>query len=121
MKHVAFALVLLALAATGCGGPSYERTDISDVSTGDLPSSISLQSISMPVGAATKAIIRPYNDDGEIMSGSVTSENPQLLEIAPGILEHEYIFMARTVGSTTVRFAAGSSIVAIASVQVTAQ
>lgn len=114
-------LASLACAAVACGGPSYERTDISEVSTGDLPTTVSLQSIAMPVGAATKAVIRPYNDDGELMSGTVSSDNPQLLEIAPGIGDHEYLFMARTVGSTQVRFTAGGAVIAIASVQVTAQ
>jgi hypothetical protein len=75
----------------------------------------------MEIGAATKAIIKPYDDDGEVMSGDVTSDDPQVLEIAPGLSDHEYMFMARTVGSTQVHFTAGGGVVAIAHVTISAQ
>ena len=118
-------LSLTALAAitllAGCGGPSYERTAITDVSAGDLDATITLANVTMQVGAASKAIIRPYDDDGEAMAGDVMSDDPSILEIAPGLAEAEYIFMARTIGSTTVRYMASGGVVSIARVTITPQ
>jgi hypothetical protein len=119
-----FQLSLTALAATtlfvGCGGPSYERTSISDVSIGDLDA-ISVSNVTMQVGAASKAIVRPYDDDGEVMSGDVTSDDPTILEIAPSLAPNEYMFMARTIGTTNVRYIAEGGVVAIARVNITPQ
>ena len=52
------------------------------------------------------------------MGGTVESENAQVLEVAPGLEDGEYIFMARTKGHTTVRFMADGAVVAIANVEI---
>lgn len=118
--------VLLAAASalacvTGCSGPSYDHTTVTNVSQGDLAGIVSLQTISMPVGAAVRATITPYNDDNKGMGGDVISDGPTVLEVAPGIDSGEYIFMGRAVGTTTVRFLADGQVIAVARAEVTAQ
>ena len=107
--------------AVGCAGPSYDRTEILDVSQGDLPATVSLSLISLSVGAATRAVLKPWNDDNKLMGVGVQSDNPELLDIAPGVGDHEFMFIARKVGTTSARFLADGDVVAIARVEIRAQ
>jgi hypothetical protein len=111
----------VAALAIGCGGPTYDHMTIHDVSQGDLATVVSLTNVSFPVGAAANVQIRPYNDDGAPMTGEVVSDSPSILEIAPGFGEAEFVFMGRTVGTTTVKFLADGQVVAIAKAEVTPQ
>lgn len=123
MSRFAFSLALLAIGAfaAGCSGPSYDHTTVTNVSQGDLAATVSLQTISMPVGAAVRATVTPYNDDNKAMGGDVISDGPTVVEVTPGIDSGEFIFMGRTVGTTTVRFLADGQVIAVARAEVTAQ
>jgi len=120
-----FALSLLALGAltfgAGCSGPSYDHTTVTNVSQGELAATVSLQVISMPVGAAVRANITPYNDDNKVMSVDAVCDSPTVLEVAHGLDGTEFIFMGRTVGVTQVRFMADGQLIATARAEVTAQ
>ncbi len=113
--------VSLSLCVVACGGPSYDRSDVTDVAQGNLSTVVSLTTVSMPLGAATKALINHYDDDNKVMSSNVVSDGPTIIEIAPGLAAGEFIFMARTVGITTVKFLADGQVIAIAKAEVTPQ
>lgn len=124
MKRTLFssaALVLFASLVMACGGPHYDHTTVTDVAAGELPATVSLSSVSIAVGGATKAVITPYNDDDKTMAIDVSSDSPGTLEIAPGIGANEFVFMGRSVGKTTVRFLADGQVVASANAEVTPQ
>lgn len=122
MKHIALiAAAALAFTSIACGGPHYDHTTVTDVAQGDLPATVSLNTISIAVGGATKAVITPYNDDGKTMGMEVSSDGPTTLEVASGIGANEFIFMGRAVGKTTVRFLADGEVIAIANAEVTPQ
>ena len=122
-KHSLTAALLFcagsALAATGCAA-SYERTDITDVSQGDLPSTVSLSSIRVTEGALATAHVIPYNSDGNPLHGEVRSDNPKILDCTRAT-GNKWAFLGVSKGTTTVNFVADGQVVGRVTAEVTAQ
>lgn len=124
MNKALFAFGIVATTALvniGCSGPSYDRTTVTDVSQSGLNGTVTTTDVVLTVGGATKASVKPYDDDNKAMAGEVVSGDPLIIEIAPGIVDGEYFFLGRRIGETTVQFKADGQVVAIARARVTAQ
>lgn len=119
MKHLVFSLGLGCLAMTGCSA-SYNHEEITNSSTGDLQTTVSLQEISIPVGAITVAQVIPYNSDHNPMVGIVTSDSPNVL-LVEGATDNKWAFSGVSAGTSTVKFIADGAVVATVTANVTVQ
>jgi hypothetical protein len=119
-RSLLFAIALLgATALVGCG-PDYDRTEISGVI--DPPGGeINHARLVVPQGTLVKAHIVPFNDDDEPMSLQVRSANPDLLEVAPTINDHDFVFLGKRLGSTTVELKADGKVVLVLDATVSEQ
>jgi hypothetical protein len=108
-KTTTTALLLGLLASTGCAA-SYDRTEITDASQGDLPSTITLASISITEGGLATAHVIPYNSDGHPLSGEVRSDNPKVLEVVRAS-DNKWAFLGVSTGTTSVTLLADGQVV----------
>jgi hypothetical protein len=116
---LACAVAALAVTSAGCAA-SYERTDVSDVSQSDLPSTVSLTNIRVTEGALTTAHVIPYNTDGNPLNGEVRSDNPKILDCTRAT-GNKWAFLGVSKGTTTVNFLADGQVVGRVTAEVTAQ
>jgi hypothetical protein len=119
-KHLFGAALACALASTtGCAA-SYDRTEVSDVSQGDTPATVSLSVVRVTEGALATAHVIPYNSDGNPLEGEVRSDNPKVLDCTRAV-GNKWAFLGVSKGTTTVTFLADGQIVGRATAEVTAQ
>jgi hypothetical protein len=119
MKQLILSLGLICLAMTGCSA-SYNHEEITNTSTGDLTATVSLQEITMPVGAIAVAQVIPYNSDHNPMVGVVTSDNPNVL-LVEGAQNNKWAFSGVSAGTSTVKFIADGAVVATVTATVSVQ
>jgi hypothetical protein len=123
MKQLILSLVvpaaLISLSVTGCSA-SYNHEEITNTSTGDLQTTVSLQEISIPVGGITVANVIPYNSDHNPMVGVVTSDSPNVL-LVEGATDNKWAFSGVSAGTSTVHFIADGAVVATVTANVTVQ
>ena len=118
-KHLIFSLISICSVLMGCSA-SYNHEEITNSSTGDLPTTVSLQEITMPVGAITVANVIPYNSDHNPMVGTVTSDNPNVL-LVEGAANNKWAFSGVSAGTANVQFIADGAVVATVTANVKIQ
>ena len=118
-KNLLGAAVAFALASTGCAA-SYDRTDITDVSQGEMPGTVSLNTVRVTEGALITAHVIPYNSDGNPLNGEVRSQNPKILDCTRAV-GNKWAFLGVSKGTTTVELVADGEIVGRITAEVTAQ
>jgi hypothetical protein len=118
-RHLLCATLASALACTGCAA-TYDRTEITDVSQGDLPSTVSLSSIRVTQGALVTAHVIPLNSDGNPLDGDVRSDNPKILDCSRAT-GNKWAFLGVSKGTTTVSLLADGQVVGRVTAEVTAQ
>ena len=125
MKNLLFglhALLLpLALATTSGCRSSYSHTDISTVSSNDLPSQVTALHIQVTQGSIVTAHIAPFNSDEKPMIGDVQSNDPTTLTVLHAYGDKNYAFLGLKPGRTTVEFLSDGVVVATIQSEVTAQ
>lgn len=108
-----------ALFALGCG-PDYDRTEISGHVA--LPSAeATRERITVLHGTMLKVHIVSKDDGNDEMSNTVTSAQPNILEVAPVISDHDYAFLGVSPGHTEVEIKAEGKTVLIIDAFVIAQ
>ena len=122
MKLSSISASTLALlgALTGCTS-NYSHTDISTVSTNDLPSQVTAFHISVTQGSIVTAHIAPFNSDEKPMVGDVQSSDPSTIEVLRAYGDKNYAFLGKKAGKTTVMFLSDGITVATIQAEVTAQ
>ncbi len=118
-KYLLGAALAFAVLSTGCAA-TYDRTDITDVSQGDMPGTVSLNTVRVTEGALITAHVIPYNSDGNPLNGEVRSQNPKILECTRAI-GNKWAFLGVSKGTTTVELVADGEIVGRITAEVTAQ
>lgn len=113
-------VVAVAFALTGCG-PDYDHTEISGQRIGSLGGRVDRSRIEVPEGMIVTAHIVAYNDDDEVMSTSVRSADPNVVDVREIITEHDYAFVGMRVGTTDIEIAAGGKTVLVISAVVVPQ
>ncbi|MEO8876343.1 MAG: hypothetical protein ABI461_12210 [Polyangiaceae bacterium] len=122
MKQLVFSIgiaVAAIVASTGCSS-SYNHEEITEVSTGDLSGTVTLQSINIPVGGITVAKVIPYNSDKNPMIGIVTSDHPEIL-LVEGAEDNKWAFSGVSVGTATIHFMADGAVIATVVAKVSVQ
>jgi hypothetical protein len=115
-----FLLPLAAAALTGCRS-SYSHTDISSVSSNDLPSQVTAFHIAVTQGSVVTAHIAPFNSDEKPMIGDVQSSDPSTLEVLHAYGDKNYAFMGVKPGNASVMFLSDGVVVATIQSEVTTQ
>lgn len=113
-------LVLGLAALSGCRA-NYSHTDISRVSSNDLPSTVTALHIAVTQGSIVTAHIAPFNNDEKPMVGDVQSSDPSTLQVLRAFDDKNYAFLGVKTGKTTVMFLADGIVVATIQADVTAQ
>ncbi len=121
MKNIlSLAGLFLAASLSACTA-SYSHTDISTVSSNDLPSTVTALHIAVTQGSIVTAHIAPFNSDQKPMVGDVQSGDPNTLVALRAYGDKNYAFLGQKVGKTTVMFLADGITVATIEAEVTAQ
>ncbi len=101
-----------ALGSAACG-PDYDRTQIEGIVSSPLGGSIDRTRVVVPVGMIVKARIRPYNDDDEVMSGTLQVRDPSIMEVVDVVSDHDYAFLGLRPGVTAIELRADGKVVLI--------
>lgn len=107
-------------ALSGCTA-GYRHTDISQVSTNDLPSAVNQVHIQVTEGSIVTAHIAPFNSDDKPMVGDVQSNDSSTLGVLKAYGDKNYAFLGVKPGKTTVLFLADGETVATIEADVTPQ
>ncbi|MBL8613900.1 MAG: hypothetical protein JNL38_41555 [Myxococcales bacterium] len=103
MKKLSCALVAAAALALGGCGSEYSTHTIDDVAT-PAGGSVSQQAIRVPYGAAVKAHIMAYDDDGHRLGGDVQSSDPTVVDVANLVTgDDDWVFFGRRAGHAEIR------------------
>jgi hypothetical protein len=123
ISRLSLASLLAPLAVAGAAGctSSYSHTDISTVSTSDLPSQVTAFHVQVTQGAIVTAHIAPFNSDEKPMVGDVQSNDPSTLTVLHAYGDKNYAFLGVKPGKTTVEFLSDGVVVATIQSEVTAQ
>lgn len=120
-RNFALPLAALALAAlSGCTS-SYSHTDISTVSSNDLPAQVSALRVAVTQGSIVTAHVAPWNSDEKPMVGDVQSTDAATLQVLHAYGDKNYAFLGVKAGKTTVTFLADGIVVATIQAEVTPQ
>ncbi len=121
LSRLPLLLVLpFAAASSGCIA-NYSHTDISSVSSNDLPSQVTAFRIAVTQGSIVTAHIAPFNNDEKPMVGDVQSSDPTMLTVVHAYGDKNYAFLGLKPGKTQVMFLADGVVVATIQSEVTAQ
>ena len=122
LRNVALAslVALGSMALVGCG-PDYDHTDITGVKASDLGGDVNKGAITVPEGLIVKAHIVSWNDDKKEMALSIRSRNPDIVEVAGVVNDHDYAFLGHAIGHTDIEFAADDKVVLTVGADVTPQ
>ncbi len=121
MKRALLLASFLSSVALGGCAPSYSHTDISQVSTNELPGTVTVPRIQVTQGGIVTAHIAPFNSDEKPMVGDVVSQDRSILEVQRAYGDKNYAFLGIKPGTTHVEFRADGVTVAIIQAEVTAQ
>jgi hypothetical protein len=113
-------VAMLAGALSGCTA-GYRHTDISQVSSNELPSTVSAVHIQVTEGSIVTAHIAPFNSDDKPMVGDVQSTDRSMLDVLKAYGDKNYAFLGVKPGKTTVLFLADGETVATIEAEVTPQ
>jgi hypothetical protein len=113
-------LALGSMALAGCG-PDYDHTDITGVKSSDLGGGVDRGAIAVPEGLIVKAHIVAWNDDKKQMGLTIRSRNPDVVEVAGVVNDHDYAFLGHTIGHTDIEFVADDKVVLTVGADVTPQ
>lgn len=120
MKWLARSLVLAAAVfAVGCG-PDYDRTEISGI-VALAGGECTRERITLRHGTVLKVHIVSKDDGNDEMTNSVSSAQPNILEVANVISDHDYAFLGVSPGRTEVEIKAEGKTVLIIDAFVVAQ
>jgi hypothetical protein len=103
--------VLLAAAAlVGCGD-DFERLEFSNPRASQLGGEINRNALTVPEGLILTARIVARDDDNEEMSLDVRSNDTNVVEVLGVISPHDYAFVGKKAGTTTIEFRAEGKVV----------
>ncbi len=102
-----------AAAATVACGPDYSRTDITAQVASVPANEIDKNHITVAQGSVLKVHIGSVNTDGKGMGNTITSGNPDVMDVTLAITDHDYIFTGNNVGKTTMTIQADEDVVLI--------
>ena len=121
MKAIARCLVIAAFALAGCGGnQDYDRTELTGI-VKLQDAECTRERIVVKHGTALKVHIVSKNDGDDDMTNQVSSRNPNIVEVAPVITEHDWTFLGITPGHAEVEIKADNKTVLIIDAWVVAQ
>lgn len=103
MKKLA-TITLLGVAALlgGCGN-HYSTHTFDQVQT-PAGGQVSTQSVRVPLGAAAKAHVMAYDDDGHRMNGDVRSSDPTVLDVQNLVTgDDDWVFLGRRAGHVEIQ------------------
>jgi hypothetical protein len=104
------ALVLLAAALVACGD-DFERLEFSNPRASQLGGEINRNALTVPEGLVVTARIVARDDDNEEMPLDVRSNDTSIVEALGVVSTHDYAFVGKKAGTTTVEFRAEGKVV----------
>ena len=111
----------LLVAVTGCKA-EYDHTDITGArASSSFAGSVDRTKINVTAGQIVTAHIVSYNDDNNIMTMSLRSSRPDLVEVVNVVSDHDFAFIGIAPGVADVDILADNEVVLVISAVVTPQ
>jgi len=102
--------LLALLALVGCGD-DFDRLEFSNPRASVLGGRIDRNVLTVPEGLVVTSRIVARDDDNEEMALDVRSSDPGVVEALGVVREHDYAFVGKRVGTTTIEFRADNKVV----------